>query len=443
MATTTTPTVDLHQGVRPEEIVLTDTIDLRDPQTSTPPPLGSDYKRLWLATAVSNVGDGVRIAALPLLAASFTRDPLLISGVLFATKLPWLLFSLHSGAIVDRVDRRKLMILVAVLRGAVMGALALSLMANAGGIAVVYAVALLLGIGEVFADNASFALLPSVAPPERLEDANGRMEAAVVVTNEFLGPALGGLLFAAALGAPFALDAATFAAAAALLMTIKHRPVPRPVETETRKLRHDIAEGVQWLKSHRLLRNISLVAAGTNLVLHATFAIAVLYALEVLGVNGVGFGLLLTVEAIGALIGSLLAGAIRQRFGAAAAVSGALLLAGAANLTLGLTKSWLVAGIAMAAVSFGGGLWNVITSSMRQRLVPAHLMGRVQSTHRLLSWGSIPLGTLMGGVLAKTFGLTVPFLVAAAVLVVGASVVVPLLRNATEPPEGGPVPALS
>lgn len=419
----------------PAEIVLTEEIDLRtEPQAR--PPLGSDYKRLWLATAVSNIGDGIRIAALPLLAASFTRDPLLIAGVLFATKLPWLAFSLHSGAIIDRVDRRRLMIVVALLRGAVMGALALSLLTETGGIGSVYAIALLLGIGEVFADNASFALLPTITPRARLDDANGRLEAAVIVTNEFLGPALGGLLFAAALGAPFAVDAATFLLAAGLIFSIKNRPAPVAIEAPKAKLRHDIAEGVRWLMAHRLLRNISLVAAGTNLVLHATFAIAVLYALEILGVNGVGFGLLLTVEAIGALVGSLLAGPIKNRLGAPGAVAVALTIAGAANLGLGLTSDWAIAGAMMAGVSFGGGLWNVVTSSLRQRLVPEHLLGRVQSTHRLLSWGAIPLGTLVGGLLAKGFGLRIPFLVASAVLAIGAMVVTPLLRNATEAPEG-------
>lgn len=423
---------------RPEEIVLPVEIVLAD-VPAPKPRLGSDFKRLWLATAISNVGDGIRIAALPLLAASFTRDPLLISGVLFATKLPWLLFSLHSGAVVDRVDRRRLMVVVALIRGAVMGLLALSLLADVGGIALVYSVALFLGIGEVFADNASFALLPAVTPAERLEDANGRLEAAIVVTNEFLGPALGGLLFAAALGAPFAVDAATFLLAAGLILTIKHRPQPEAAGTPKTKIREDIAEGVAWLRSHRLLRNISLVAAGTNLVLHATFAIAVLYALEILGVNGVGFGLLLTIEAVGALTGSLLAGPIRNRLGAPRAVALALTFAGLANLGIGLTSNWAVAGAMMAGVSFGGGLWNVVTNSMRQRLVPGHLLGRVQSTHRLLAWGAIPIGTILGGVLAKSFGLRIPFFVASAILVVGALIVTPLLANATEPPEGGPV----
>ena len=400
-----------------EEIVLDETIDLTEP--SPKPPLGPAYVRLWLATAVSNIGDGVRIAALPLLATTFTRDPLLISGVLLAAKLPWLLLSLFSGAVVDRVDRRRLMIRVALLRGLVMGLLALSLLLDTSGLFVVYAVALLLGIGEVFADNAAFALLPSVAPKQRLDDANGRLEGAVVVANDFLGPALGGLLFAAAVGLPFALDALSFAAAAWLIASLRipHREVvEKDNESAPRSIREDIVEGIAWLRSHALLRNLSLIAAATNFVLHAAFAIQVLYALEILNSGEVGFGLLLAVEALGALVGSLLAGAIRDRLGTRSTVVIALGVAGVANLAIALTGEWLLAAVMMAAVSFGGGLWNVVTNSLRQRLVPDRLLGRVQSTHRVLAWGAIPLGTLAGGILAKTLSLQAPFFLAAGAL---------------------------
>jgi MFS family permease len=413
---------------RVEEIDVPQTIDLTEPPAR--PPLGSAYLRLWLATAVSNIGDGVRIAALPLLAASFTRDPLLISGVLFASNLPWLLFSLLSGAVVDRVDRRRLMIRVAVLRGVVMALLGLSLMFDIGALPVVYVVAVLLGIGEVFADNASFALLPKVVPRERLDDANGRLEAAIVVTNEFIGPALGGLLFAVAIAAPFTLDALTFVAAAALIASLRNTSGDVEEEPSSgRSIRAEIAEGIRWLRGHTLLLNLSLIAAATNFVLHAAFAIQVLFALEILHSGEVGFGLLLSVEALGALVGALLAGSIRNRLGTRGTVVMALTVAGVANLAVAFTSEWAVAALMMAAVSFGGGLWSVVTSSLRQRLVPDRLMGRVQSTHRLLAWGAVPLGAFAGGISAKLFGLRSPFLLAAIVLLVVAVAAARSLRS--------------
>ncbi|HEU4480511.1 MAG TPA: MFS transporter, partial [Actinomycetota bacterium] len=191
-------------------------IDLRE----EPEKLGRDYQKLWLATAVTNLGDGVRVAALPLLAATLTRDPLFISGVLFASKLPWLLFSLHSGAIVDRVDRRSLIVRVNLLRALVMGIFGITLATGSGSLWLLYSIALLQGIGEVFSDNASFALMPKLVPRTRLEAANGRLEAAIVVFNGFAGPALGSLLFVAATAAPFALDASTFLVSALVMLSI-------------------------------------------------------------------------------------------------------------------------------------------------------------------------------------------------------------------------------
>ena len=253
------------------------------------PRLGSDFVRLWAATAASNVGDGVRITALPLLAAFLTRSPVLISGVLIATRLPWLLFSLHAGAIADRVDRKQLIVRVNIGRALVMGLLALSVATGFGGLAALYLVALLQGIGEVFSDNTSFAMVPSVVPKERLEDANGRLEGAIIVTNEFAGPALGALLFAHWASVPFAIDAATFVIAAWFFAGIKVTSQPRQEVSTT--VGQDIRTGLKWLRSHTLLRNLTVIASLTNLALQATFAIQVLFVLNTLGLSATGFGL--------------------------------------------------------------------------------------------------------------------------------------------------------
>jgi MFS family permease len=403
--------------------------------------LGRDYLKLWLATAVSNIGDGVRITALPLLAATITRNPLAVAGLMFAGKLPWLALSLHAGAIADRVDRRRLIVGVNILRAIAMGILGIFLAGGMESIALLYGVAVLQGVGEVFSDNAAFALMPSIVPKERLEDANGRLEAAVVVTNEFAGPALGGLLFAAAAAAPFILDGGSFLLAGVLIASISYRSPIVLEQPQKTRLRDDIAEGVRWLRDHTVLRNLSLIAAVTNLMLFATFSIQVLFALEVLGLSSAGFGLLLSAEAFGALFGSLLAGKLKRSLGARGAIVLALGVAAVANIAIATSSSWVLVGAMAIATSFAGGLWNVMTNSLRQSLVPDRLLGRVQSAHRLLSWGAIPLGSVLGGVLAASFNLHVPFLVAGVSLSVMTVAVGVLLRGTDGSGASGPAHA--
>lgn len=385
------------------------------PETE-PAKLGPDFARVWGAAAVSNIGDGVRITALPLLAAAVTRDPVAVSGILLAGHLPWLLFSLPAGAIVDRLDRRGLITAVSTMRAVVMALLCGLVFFGEAGLAALYAVAFLQGVGEVFSDNAVFALVPGVVPKERLEDANGRLEAIVVATNQFAGPALGGLLFAQSAGLPFLVDAGSFLLAAGLILGIRKRPRARVPAGEKRSIRADISEGVRWLRARPSLRNLSYIAALTNVALNGTFAIFVLFALEELELSSLGFGVLLSIEAIGALTGSLVAGRVRRHLGVPLALAAALGLAGVANLAIATTGFVPLVAVMMVAVAFSGGVWNVLTNSLRQAVTPDRLLGRVQSAHRLLSWGAIPFGTLLGGVAGRVFGLRAPFLIAAVML---------------------------
>ncbi len=381
-----------------------------------PARLGPDFARVWGAAAVSNIGDGVRITALPLLAAAVTRDPIAVSGILLASNLPWLLFSLPAGAIVDRLDRRGLITAVSTMRALVMALLCGLVFFGEAGLPALYAVAFLQGVGEVFSDNAVFALVPGVVPKQRLEDANGRLEAIVVATNQFAGPALGGLLFAQAAGLPFLVDAGSFLLAASLIFGIKKRPPRQVREGENRTIRADISEGVRWLRARPSLRNLSYIAALTNVALNATFAIFVLFALEELELSSFGFGILLSIEAVGALAGSLLAGRVRARAGIPLSLAAALGVAGLANLTISATGFVPLVATMMIAVAFAGGVWNVLTNSLRQAVTPDRLLGRVQSAHRLLAWGAIPFGTLLGGAAGSVFGLRAPFLIAAIML---------------------------
>lgn len=379
-----------------------------------PARLGSDFSRLWAATSVSNLGDGIREAALPLLAATMTRDPLLVAGVAAAGRIPWLVLSLLSGAIVDRVDRRTLMWRVDIFRTVVMAALAASVLSGGAALPLLYLCAFLLGAAETLFDNAAHAILPSVVGRENLERANGRMESAMMVCNDFAGPPVGALLFAFVAAAPLAVDAASFALASLLILSVKARPAGQVVSVG-RSLRADIAEGVRWLASNAVLRSLSLTAAAVNLLVHGTWAIFVLFSLDVIGTGGVGFGVLVSAFALGGVLGGLFAPSM-ARLGPGRAITGAIVLAALSELTMGLVSNPVVIAGMLVLLGFAGAVWNVVTTSIRQRLVPDRLLGRVNSAHRMLSWGSIPLGALLGGLLARTFGLRAPFLFAAVAL---------------------------
>lgn len=378
--------------------------------------LGPDFARVWGAAAISNIGDGVRTTALPLLAAAVTRDPIAVSGILLAGHLPWLFFTLPAGAIIDRLDRRNLITAVSTLRAVVMAILCGLVFFGEAGLPVLYAVAFLQGVGEVFSDNAVFALVPGVVARERLEDANGRLEAIVVATNQFAGPALGGLLFAQSAGLPFLVDAGSFLLMTLLLLGVRKRPQRPAAPTAKTTIRADISEGIRWLRARPSLRNLSYIAALTNVALNGTFAIFVLFALEELDLSAPAFGVLLSIEAVGALAGSLVAARIRRRIGIPLALAVALAVAGLANLTMAATGIVPLVAAMMVAVAFAGGVWNVLTNSLRQALTPDRLLGRVQSAHRLLAWGAIPFGTFLGGAAAHAFGLRAPFVIAAVML---------------------------
>jgi MFS family permease len=393
--------------------------------------LTGNYRKLWLATVVSNVGDGVRETALPLLAAAVTRDPALVAGVAVANRLPWLLLSLVSGALVDRWDRRLIMGLADALRATLM--LALGAMVFTGGIEVpvLYAVAFFLGAAETLFDNAAHAVLPAVVARDRLEHANGRLEAAMLIGNNFLGPALGGLLFAALAAGPFLLDGVSFALAAVLVIVMRGTFKPQRSDKEApTSLWQDIGEGVRWLWDKTFLRTLTVMAALINLILHATYAIFVLFALEVLGLSEAAFGLLLVAEAIGSFLGASVASRISGRLGTGATIVVAITLASLTNLVIGLSSNALLVGAMLVLLSVAGVVWNILTTSLRQSIVPDRLLGRVNSAHRFLAWGAIPLGALLGGLLGRSFGLRVPFLVAAAVLaVVGFAAAVMFARH--------------
>ena len=377
-------------------------------------PLGSGYRRLWTSSSLSNLADGIVKVALPLVAIRFTDSPTLIAGLAFAVTLPWLLVALPAGALADRVDRRRFMLGANAVRAALLALLTLSAVAGIGSIWLLYGVALGIGVAETIYDTAAQSILPQVVPRDRLARANGRLLAAELTASEFVGPPLGGILVAAGAALAFGAPAALWVLALLALLLVRGR---FRVERDRRtSLRADIAEGLRFLWSHKLLRTLAVMVGVSNFATNAVFAVLVLYAVgptSAMGLSEPAYGALLTATAAGGLLGSLVAERVERRIGRARSlvltlVGGAVLVgapAATANPFL-IGAAFFVGGVTIA-------IWNVITVSLRQRVTPDRLLGRLNSAYRLLAWGSRPLGAVAGGVLAEVFGLRAVFAVMA------------------------------
>jgi MFS family permease len=381
------------------------------------PRLGAHYWRLWWANAISSTGDGAFVAALPLLAVTISRDPRLVAVVTAAGYLPWMLLSLPAGALVDRYDRATLMWRAQAVQAAVVAAVAVLVVFRTASIAVLGLAGLLLGSAEVVFSNAAQAVLPALVPPALLARANGSQQVSLTVGETFLGPPAGSLLFAAAAPLPFSLDAASFAGSAALLARLPR--TGRAQEAHSQQagqprvtIRAQITEGLRWLFRHRLLRVVAVLLGVFNFGNQMGQAVLVLLTTQALHVGTRGYGLLLAVTAVGSVIGGLVSPAVTRRLG----MLPSLVVAGAADAAvfagLGLAPDAAVAALLLAGEGFAVTMWNVVTVSLRQQVVPGHLLGRVNSVYRMLGWGLMPLGALAGGFVAHAVGLRAPYAVA-------------------------------
>ncbi len=373
--------------------------------------LPTAYWKLWSASAGSNLADGIFWVALPLLAIRLTDSPALVAGVAIASRLPWLLFALVAGALADRLDRRRTMIVVDLFRGGLLGALAIATAAGVANLPLLYLVAFALGVAETLFDTSAQSIMPNIVEGEKLSRANGRLYAVELTMNQFVGPPIGGFLAAAGIAFAFGTGAAAYLIAALALLTIHgaFRPVREGPPT---RIHHDIAEGLRYLFGHSLLRVLALMVGISNLCSTAVFSVFVLYAVAPgpLGLDEVGFGVLGTSLAVGSLVGSVLVERLERRLGRANLLAVSMTINASTLLIPVLTTSvpaifivWLVAG----AIGIG---WNVVTVSLRQRIVPDALLGRVNATYRLLAWGTMPLGAALGGLVGEAFGVEAVFL---------------------------------
>jgi MFS family permease len=379
-------------------------------------PLGPDHRRLWASTAVSSVGDGVYLTALPLLAAGLTRDPLELSLIGMLAWLPWVLFGAPAGALVDRADRRLLMVGADLGRAAVLAALTVLVASGRAGIGLLAALAFALGLGHTLFETAAQSSVPLVVgrDPGRLARANSQLTGAWTGGRELLGPPAGGALFAVAAWLPFAVDGLSFLASSALVGGIGRSLAA--AGGERRSLAADLGEGLRFLAGHRLLRALMVAVAVGNAAWMAGDVVMVLFAQDELGVGPAGFGLLLACLAVGTVPGSLLAPRLVGRLPTARLLVAGFGLEALAMAAFGLAPNAVAAGAALVANGVLLITWDVAQQSLRQELVPDRLLGRVLGAGRVVTYGVIPLGALAGGLIGRLLGLRAVFLTGAGAL---------------------------
>ena len=382
--------------------------------------LGANYSKLFTASLISNTGDGMGLIAYPWLASAVTRNPLLIGLVSVANRLPWLIFSLPAGVITDRVDRRVTMVVCDTLRAGLTVVVALVVLAARGSLPgvdqldsvhttrpaiylILLVATLLLGMAEVLRDNCGQTIMPSLVDTSLLEKANGRMWSAELVANTFVGPVVGSFFLSITFALPFIFDAGSFAVAAGLVFLIAGQFRAPRVESEQRQpWQRQLKEGVRWLRGHELLWPMAIILGFLNAIGMMTAATFVLFGQEVLGTSARTFALLTTGAAIGGIAGSLAAPRVSQSIGAGPSLALTMVGGAVGAAALALTSSWPVAWLAFGIEAGLGSMWNVITVSLRQAIIPDHLLGRVNSVYRFLAWGMMPIGSLVGGLVVAT-----------------------------------------
>jgi MFS family permease len=383
--------------------------------------LGARFVKLWAASTTSALGSGLALIAAPLYVASRTSSPLIVSGATGVSWLPWLLFALPGGVLVDRVDRRRLMVMIDWTRVAAMAVLATAIATGHGTIALLYAVLFVINTGEIVFRSASQAMIPAVVPRSRLERANGWLTGGTTLTQGMLAGPLAGFLFAVAAWIPFFVNAGTYLASAVLIGLVAgtYRSSPRATATfgpgeaaaarGLRSVRADIAEGFGWLMGQRLLRTMSILIGLLNVTLTAATAVLVLLARERLGLGSVGYGLLFTCIAGGGIGGAVIGDRLIGWVTATWTIRIGLLVEAGTHLVLATSRDAYLVGFILFAFGVHSSLWTIVGSSLRQRLTPPEMLGRVGSTGLFIAAGGNCVGAVLGGVIASSFGLTAPY----------------------------------
>lgn len=379
-----------------------------------PEPLGRNFRKVWAASTFSSLGNGLRDAAIPLLTLVVASgDQMALGLVAAASRVPWLLFSLPVGVIADRLPRRRLMILADAGRAIVAAMLTLAVLLGPPlSVWALVAIAFALGVGEVLFETASQSFLPEVVEKDDLGRANGSLYAAQLIAGDFVGLGLGAALFGLAMAAPFAIDAATFAASLLLLLSVRQRRIATASSnTNGASFAKDLQVGLRISWSLNTVRRMAFLSGGLNIVVSATSAVLVALVVGTAGLPEYWYGLALAAASAGGWIASVSADRIAAKLSAKASLSSSLVMIGAGTAVLGLRPGWFVLLLSLFLVGFGLLLWNVITVTYRQRVTPNDYLGRVNSAYRLVSWTGLVVGALVGGLVASVVSNSFVFIV--------------------------------
>ena len=377
-------------------------------ETVLPARLGTGFRWLVGSSWVTNLGDGMLIAAGPLLVASQTRNPILVSAAMLFLQLPWLLFGLFAGAYADRLDRRLVMVVANSVRGLVLAGLCTVVATGHVDIAIVLVAMFALGTAETFVDATAGTLTPMLVEKRDLGLANSRLMAGMITGNQLVGPAVGALLFSVGMAWPFAVTVVCIAVGVVLVSRIGTAPgaVRGKVDTHVRQ---DIADGVRWLMGNPPVRTLAIIIVVFNITWAAPWSVLVLWALDRVGIDEAGFGLLTTAAAVGGLIGTFAYGRLEKAVPLATLMRAVLLAEVLFHLAMALTTSPWAAYPLMVFFGAYAFVWGTLSQAVRQRAVPSELQGRVGSVYMICVMGGMLVGSVLGGALARVGGLTAPW----------------------------------
>ena len=372
-----------------------------------PSRLGRSFRWLLASSWVTNLGDGITLAAGPLLVASETHNPLAVAMAALLQRLPWLLFGLYAGVAADRLNRRTIVIVTGLVRVAILAMLTVSILTHRVDIGVVLAALFLFGVSEAFGDTTTATLLPMLVEKPDLGIANSRALTGVIVWNQLAGPPVGAALFAVGRALPFISESVCVLAGLVLISRVR-LPV-HGVRGRHARVRDDIREGWRWLWAHAAVRTLAITIFTFNVTFGAAWSVLVLYARERLGMGALGFGLITTAMAAGGLLGTASYGWLERHVRLGVIMRGGLIIETLTHLALALTRwAWfaLIIFVIFGAHAF---IWGTTSTTVRQRAVPAQFQGRVGSVYLTGVVGGIVIGSGLGGLIASVWGITAPF----------------------------------
>ncbi len=376
-------------------------------ESIAPSRLGRNFRWLLASSWVTNLGDGITLAAGPLLVASQTHNPLTVAMAAFLQRLPWLLFGPYAGVVADRLNRRAIVVTTGFVRASILLLLTALILAHRVDIAVVLAALFLFGVNETFGDTTTATLLPMLVGNADLGIANSRAVAGVIVWNQMAGPPVGAALFATGMALPFASE--SVCVLAGILLISQVRLQGHGARGQHARVRDDIRDGWRWLWAHAAVRTLAITIFTFNVTFGAAWSVLVLYARERLGLGALGFGLITTALAVGGLLGAGSYGWLERHVRLGVIMRGGLIIETLTHLALALTRWAWFALVVFVIFGAHASIWGTTSTSVRQRAVPAQYQGRVGSVYLTGMVGGIVVGSAIGGLAASAWGITAPF----------------------------------